>query len=277
MVIRITALMENMAGREDLRAEHGLSLLIEYGDRRVLFDCGQSGAFLENARCLGISLEDLDAVMLSHSHYDHARGYRDLAASGKAAPVLYTGTGFFEPKYSRQEEGYSDRSCGFEREFPEEHRVCHREVENMAEIFPGMWLLTGFPRKAAFETIPEKFLRKTETGYLPDDFHDEVCLVLEAEGGVVMLVGCSHPGIVNMVTEVKARLGKPVRAVFGGTHLSEAPIERLRSTLDALADAGVETLGFCHCSGSAVEALVEGDSRFTGCHLAAGNSKMIHF
>jgi len=270
-VIRITALMENIAGREDLAAEHRLSLLVEYGGHRVLFDCGQSGMFLENARRMEISLENLDAVVLSHSHYDHAKGYRELAQAGLAAPVLYTGEGFFEPKYSRQEGGCSDRSCGFDRAFLKTYRIDHRETQSAAEIFPGMWLVTGFPRKTEFETIPEKFLRKTETGCLQDDFRDEVCLALEADDGVVMIVGCSHPGIVNMVKEVRVRLGRRVLAVYGGTHLSEASGERLHRTLDALAEAGVETLGFCHCSGTDVEALVEADPGFRGCHLGSGD------
>lgn len=276
-MIRITALMENTAGREALLAEHGLSLLVEYEDRRVLFDCGQSGGFLANAGNLGISLENLDAVVLSHSHYDHAKGYRELVEAGMAAPVLYTGAGFLEIKYSRQDGEFSDRSCRFDRVFLEENRIDYREVEAAVRIFPGMWLLTGFPRKTGFETVPEKFFRETETGLVRDDFHDEVCLGLEADGGTVMVVGCSHPGIVNMVVEVKERLGKPVRAVFGGIHLMEAGPERIQRTLDALAEAGVEMLGFCHCSGEAVEAAVAADSRFQGCRLNGGIQKMIHF
>ena len=91
---RVTALMENMAGRGELACEHGLSLLVEYRGKRVLMDCGQSGLFLENARALGISLEGLDAVVLSHSHYDHALGYPELVKEGLAGGMLYTGPGF---------------------------------------------------------------------------------------------------------------------------------------------------------------------------------------
>lgn len=270
-MICITALMDNLAGQPHLAAEHGLSLLVAYEGRQVLFDCGKGPAFLENARRLGISLEELDAVVLSHSHYDHALGFRDFVRAGLRVPVLYTGAGFWEPKYSRQEDTFADRSCGFDRAFLETHRICHREIRDTEQIFPGMWLVTAFSRNVPFETIPEKFVRKTEAGFLPDNFGDEVCLVLEAEGGLVMVVGCSHPGIVNMVNGVAARLGKPVRAIFGGTHLCDAGPRRMECTLDTMAAAGVETLGFSHCSGETVEQLVKADSRFRGCYLGSGD------
>lgn len=275
--MEITALMENTAGREDLLSEHGLSLLVVYNGTRVLFDCGQSGQFLENARRMGVSLEGLDAVVLSHSHYDHARGYRELVDAGLAAPVLYTGAGFFEPKHSLELEDFSDRSCGFDRCFIREKRIRHREVASGERIAPGMWVLSDFSKKTAFETVPEKFHRKTDRGYCRDDFRDEVCLAMEGKDEIVLVVGCAHPGIVNMVREAAARLGKGIRAVYGGIHLKEADRERMEQTLDALAEAGVKTLGFCHCSGAAVEAMVESDPRFQGCHLGSGNSEMIHF
>lgn len=271
-MVCITALMDNqIVGRKGLLAEHGLSMLVEYEGKRVLFDCGPGPNFLTNARRLGISLADLDAVVLSHSHYDHAAGYRDLVEAGLGSKVLYTGQGFFEPKYAVQGIRYSNLACGFDREFLAEHQICHREVSGEIQLFPGMWLVTGFPRNNDFEIIPEKFLRRTSSGFCTDDFRDEACLALETEGGLAMVVGCSHPGIVNMVTQVSAWLGKKVRAVFGGTHLSDARPLRLSRTLDALGEAGVEILGFSHCTGAAAEQLVEADSRFHSCHLGSGD------
>ena len=80
IMLRITALMDNKPSENKaLIAEHGLSLLAQYGDRRILFDCGSGANTLKNAHRLGLDLKNLDAVVLSHSHYDHAGGFRYLA------------------------------------------------------------------------------------------------------------------------------------------------------------------------------------------------------
>ena len=102
-MVRITALMDDRAGENlALVAEHGLSFYIEYEDKRFLFDCGASDMPLYNAHRLGVDLSGLDAVMLSHSHYDHSAGYRDLIEERLGSPVLYTGQHFFEKKYVRK-------------------------------------------------------------------------------------------------------------------------------------------------------------------------------
>ena len=91
-MLKITALMENRpSANRALINEHGLSLIIENNGHRILFDCGQGRHFIDNAHRLGISLSDLDAVVLSHGHYDHAAGFRDLIESGIEVPVLYIG------------------------------------------------------------------------------------------------------------------------------------------------------------------------------------------
>lgn len=88
-MVRITALMDNVRSEHKaLIAEHGLSLLLEWPDRRILFDCGASASVLANAHRLGRSLRQLDAVVLSHSHYDHAAGYRDLLEAGLGSRLL---------------------------------------------------------------------------------------------------------------------------------------------------------------------------------------------
>ena len=89
-MVRITALMDNQPSEhKGLVNAHGLSYLVEREDCRFLFDCGAGDAPWRNAHRLGLPVTGLDAVVLSHSHYDHAAGYRDLLESGAGAPVLY--------------------------------------------------------------------------------------------------------------------------------------------------------------------------------------------
>lgn len=271
-MVRITALMDNKGSENKaLIAEHGLSYLLEWEERRILFDCGSGPGFWQNARRLGRSLRNLDAVVLSHSHYDHAAGYRDLLELGGGSPVLYTGPGFFEPKFACGGVGYTDLSCGFDAGFLAQYGICRRTVTGIREIFPGVWLAQGFPRTHEFETIPERFVRLTNGGFAADDFCDEICLVLDTDKGLAVLAGCSHPGILNMIRHIYTVLEKPVFAVFGGVHLVEAGRERILATVKELQDMGLSILGLGHCSGEPAEQAVCRLPDVRGCHLAAGD------
>lgn len=271
-MLQILSLMDDKhTRRKDLIAEHGLSLYVCYNGKRLLFDCGSSGSAIRNGEKLGVDLRNLDAVILSHSHYDHAAGFRFLIQQGLGSRQLYTGPGFFVPKYSRNGMVYADLSAGFDRSFLEEKGIAHRQVDSCQEIFPGAYLISGFPRTEAMEIIPQRFVRRTESGFAQDDFQDEVCLALETAEGLVLLVGCAHPGIVNMVRHVHAVLGNPVRCVFGGTHLVEADGQRVQRTIAALRAAGVKQLGLSHCSGEAAEAAVLESTDVQGCRLGPGD------
>lgn len=271
-MVRITALMDNQPSEHKaLINEHGLSYLIEGRGVRLLFDCGSGEHPWYNAHRLGRSLMGLDAVALSHSHYDHAAGYRDLLERGTDCRILYTGPHFFEPKYAFDGVKYTDLSAGFDAGFLSEHNVEHRVVEDVREVGPGMYLVSGFPRTHDFETIPDRFVRHTPQGFVPDDFADEQCMVLETGDQVVVLVGCSHPGILNMIDRVHAHFQKPVYGVFGGTHLVEADEARIQTTVDRLQALGLEVLGLSHCSGEAAQCAIARRADVRGCHMGTGD------
>lgn len=272
-MVRITALMDDKpSSNKALIAEHGLSLYVEHNGQRILFDCGAGPNLQRNAYRLGIDLKDLDAVVISHSHYDHASGFRDLADNGLGSGALYTGPNFFEPKYARSGAKLTDLSAGFGPDFLARKGIRHHAVEGLEQIFPGIWLVSGFPRTHEFEQIPKRFVRRTAQGFREDDFSDEVCMVLQIDGGLAVLVGCSHPGILNMMTQVRKLLGQPIRAVYGGTHLVEADSERIDTTLRLLRQMGLETLGLSHCSGDAAECALQAFPDITGCHLCPGDT-----
>ena len=271
-MLKITALMDNkISGHRALIAEHGLSYYIEGPSFRFLFDCGSGPHVQDNAHKLGRGLEGLSAVILSHSHYDHAAGYRDLIENGKGSPILYTGPRFFEPKYAKKGVKYCDLSCGFGREFLEEHGIDHRVITRHTAIAPGVYLVGSFPRRNSFEQIPARFVRQTAEGLVPDDFPDEICMAVDVGGKLVVLVGCSHPGILNMVEHVSRVLQMPVCAVFGGTHLMEADEARIEKTVTRLKELGLEIIGFSHCSGDLAEEILQRDDSLCACHMGVGD------
>ena len=271
-MVRITALMDNNPSENKaLIAEHGLSLLVEREDFRLLFDCGSGEHPWHNAHRLGRDLQNLDAVVLSHSHYDHAAGFRDLTEQIGGSALLYTGPYFFEEKFAFDGVRYTDLSAGFDQDFLERYSIQRQAVEDVTEIAPGIYLVADFPRTHDFETIPGRFVRRREGGFVPDSFPDEICLALDVGGRLAVLVGCSHPGILNMVERVHAALKKPVFAVFGGTHLKEADAGRINATVSRLRELGLELLGLSHCSGENAEQAVRECPNVRGCHLAVGD------
>ena len=274
-MIQITALMDNkMSENKALINEHGLSFLIEKDGKRILFDTGSCEHTIYNAHRLGMSLVSLDSVVLSHSHYDHAAGFRDLLENGMGSKDLFIGRNFFEKKYAFDGTKYTDLSCGFEREFVLGHNVAIHEVSAVAEITEGIYAVGDFPRVSGFETIPSRFVRRSEDGFVSDDFSDEICLVIDKGESTVMICGCSHPGITNMVKHVFSLFKKPVSAVFGGIHLNEADQKRMDETMGALFSMGLSTGGFCHCSGDRAEEVCV-SSGLKACHLAVGDTIFI--
>lgn len=270
MVLR-TLLENNLSQNRALIAEHGLSFMVETENVKILFDCSAGSAARKNAKKMNVSLKDADYVVLSHSHYDHAGGYPDMADHGVLAPLI-TGPKFFEEKYAREGEKYVYLGCGFGPSFLTKKGVTHRVCEGCETLSEGCYVVGGFKRIHDFEKAPARFVRQTEDGMIADDFPDEVCLVLEREKGLVMIVGCSHPGILNMIESVRERFGKPVYAVFGGSHLVEADEGRLAETMRLLKDMGIARAGFNHCTGDAAQ------NRLSQCgdgvaysHLKAGD------
>ncbi len=270
MIVLRTLLENNLSRNGSLIAEHGLSFMVETEHVKILFDCGAGSAARENAGRMHVSLTDVDYVVLSHSHYDHAGGYPDMVSHGVHAPLI-TGPGFFEEKYAREGGKYTYLGCGFGASFPAENGIVHRVCEGCETLAAGCHVVGGFKRFYDFERVPSRFVRQTDEGMAADTFPDEVCLVIESGKGLVLIVGCSHPGILNMIESVRERFGQPVYAVFGGSHLVEADEARLVETMKILGTMGIALAGFNHCTGE------EAQNRFAQCgggmysHLKTGD------
>ncbi len=273
-MLSILTLMENQPSENlALRSEHALSFYVDADGRRILFDCGASSLTKANAYRLGVDLRAVDFTVCSHSHYDHAAGYRDLVEAGMGGKALYTGPGFWDRKYEISPNGlkFADIGAGFTENFLRKNNIEHKVVSGLEQISDTCWIVGDFPRIYDFETIPAEFVKGTPPDLVADDFSDEICLAVRTEKGLVVIVGCSHPGITNMVHKVHETLKQPVYAVLGGTHLIAADASRIEKTISALAEMGVTILGFCHCSGKLAEELLAADPRVQTCHLAPGD------
>lgn len=250
--IRITTLIENMPDEEGkLLAEHGLSLHIEFDGKRILFDTGQTGDFVKNAEDLGIDLKNLDDIIISHGHYDHSGGVMTLLSEIEKPLPFYVGEGFFAPKYKQLSDGsYRYNGNPFtEQDLPAEKTDLRRVRKNVTYLTDKILLFKNFPAVSGFEHKNDKFVLPQGDGYVVDAFCEEIALGLRTSKGLVLVAGCSHVGICNILQAVTERVKDPVYAVLGGTHLMEADGDRLQKTMEVFRKYKVQCVAVSHCTG----------------------------
>lgn len=264
MRFHATVLIENTSGSEELASEHGFSILITGEDGyRLLLDTGDSAAFLDNARQLGVDLDCLDALVLSHNHLDHAGGILPLLDQHKHPNEVYLGHCFFDPRY-RREQGRIKGISGRLSESDLMARRVNYYILNRSICYPlhnGIWLVAGFPSSNRFETPLKAMMRQSNGEYETDSFCDEIALVLEGEQGLTVISGCAHNGIINICQRVSNYFERPVDTFIGGTHLKDADSARIRSTIKVLQLLKIRRVGACHCNGAEANELFERDLR----------------
>lgn len=257
--LRITLLVDHQAVSPALATEHGLSFLLELGGRVILFDTGASDAFLRNAERLGLPLEKVGHMVLSHGHRDHTGG---LGAALERAPQaqVYLHPRALGPKYSR----HPDRPVR-EIGFPKESwsAVCPVMHSHVNWTTAPMWIspeigITGpIPRRHPEEAVSGPFFLDAD-GRQPDPLQDDQALWIRTPQGLVVVLGCAHAGVVNTLEYALQVTGEHhIHAIVGGLHLVQASHERMNFTADALARFGVERIVPCHCTGDEGTAFLE--------------------
>ncbi len=260
---RITTLMENTSPSDRLVAQHGLALLVEGPDRRLIYDTGPSPRFLFNARALGADIAGADALILSHSHWDHTGGAAALLAGPFPPKALYVGRGFFNAGWRKLEEGRVEVGSLLDPATVRLSGVDFHEVgAEPVALGTSAWAVSGFRTTDPRETPPPVYLRQTEEGLVPETFSEEVVLVLRSEDGLTVVSGCSHTGIVSICCRVRDLFAAPVVRFVGGTHLISADDARIAWTCEKLREIGLRRLGACHCTGRKAEAFFA--ARFPG-------------
>lgn len=253
MGVKITVLAENsVLSPEKLIGEHGFSALVERGGEKVLFDTGQGYAMTHNAKALGIDLAAVGKVVLSHGHRDHTGGLAQFLETGGRKDV-YAHPGIFVGRYRELAEGGTlPIGIPFTRDYLEGLGARFHLDEGPREAAAGMWTTGEVPRETDFEKGDRALYLSPGDGGGRDTHIDDLSLIVEGSSGLVVILGCAHSGMVNILNHVLRMFPeKEIKAVLGGTHLGFSSEEQMVCTIDAMEKMGIEKVGASHCTGLA--------------------------
>jgi 7,8-dihydropterin-6-yl-methyl-4-(beta-D-ribofuranosyl)aminobenzene 5'-phosphate synthase len=253
--LKITVLVTNVAGDPRLGdGEWGYSALVEVDGHKILYDTGASSdRVLSNAKALHIDLSDVEDVVLSHNHSDHVGGLmalrRELAKTNpRALSRVHVGAGIFEPRLNEAGEDRNGlRLIKAEYLATGGAFIIH---EKATELYPGVWLTGPVPRPNVEKNWFPGLSLVTAQGRVEDNVPEDSALVFNTSEGIVILTGCGHAGVVNIVEDARTIVGtQPVLALIGGLHLFDASDQTLVWTGAKLKSYRIENLLAGHCTG----------------------------
>ena len=254
MEARATTLSENstFAVPRGMLGEWGLSVLVERDGRKILLDTGGSISAAHNGDLLAMNWEQIDAIVLSHGHYDHTGGLGDvLPRTGHGVKVI-AHPDVFDAKYIQMSKDQSPTYIGipFQR----------AELESLGADFQlasePVWLSENvvtsgeIPMVTDFETIDPGLCVRENGEVIPDPLKDDQALFVKTTQGLVVVLGCAHRGTINTLHHARNVTGvETIYCVIGGTHLIRASELQMEMTIATLREFGVQKLGVSHCTG----------------------------
>ncbi len=250
MKTRITILCENSVGMPfGGIGEHGFACFIETDHGNYLFDTGQGLGISQNAMYLKKDLTSIKSIMISHGHYDHVGGLPMVLCQRGPVPVYAHPEIFIERFW-----GEARRAIGipYRRSFLESLGADFRFSREMVEVGPGLFLTGEIPRHTTYETGDPNMVAVTESGQelRPDPINDDLSLVIDSAKGLIVILGCAHAGIVNILDYVREKFSRDrIYAVIGGTHMGFSGEQQFAETLKVIDSYQIEKLGASHCTG----------------------------
>jgi 7,8-dihydropterin-6-yl-methyl-4-(beta-D-ribofuranosyl)aminobenzene 5'-phosphate synthase len=208
--VELTVAYDNYLARAGLRTAHGFACVVRTAGRGVLFDTGGSGQILlENMGELGLGPNAIDSVVLSHMHWDHIGGLDGVLEANPNVAVYVPAA--FSPSFMR------DLKARARAVVP---------TERAGQVAAGVWTTDVLERPLV-----------------------EQALYVETAEGVVVITGCAHPGVVQLVRAAQRASGEQVAAVLGGFHMARAGRTEIGKAIKELKELRVRRVGPCHCSG----------------------------
>jgi 7,8-dihydropterin-6-yl-methyl-4-(beta-D-ribofuranosyl)aminobenzene 5'-phosphate synthase len=252
MKARITILCENSVGVPfDVIGEHGFSCFVETDKGNYLFDTGQGLSIIQNSLALKKDLRSINAIMVSHGHYDHTGGLPAVLKQ-KGSVEVHGHSGIFAQRVWSKDGVTRDIGIPYRRSYLESLGATFKLGTQLVEVGSGVYLSGEIPRKSTFEkNDPNMTLLSHNGGRThPDPMLDDLSMVLDTDKGLIVVLGCAHAGMVNILNYVISQLGNDrIFAVIGGTHLDFSSTQQFDETLKVIDQYNIEHLGVSHCTG----------------------------
>ena len=247
--MRIVNLIENIKGNPECDFEHGLSLYVETQKHKLLMDTGCSDKFLENAKRLSVQLENVDSVVLSHGHYDHGGGLLDFTKINSHARIYVRENAFLDFYHGKDE---NKRYIGLDK-----------RISNLAQLYyvsgnrrmdKELFLFTNVTSRILWPSSNLELTVEKDGVLVQDDFSHEQYLVISQNGKNILISGCAHNGILNILEKYHQIFSKNPDVVISGFHMmkksgyKQEDIDLIEKTAWKLKDYRTKFYT-CHCTG----------------------------
>ena len=285
--MKISILVDNFVDVPKLKAEHGLSILIEFEDENILFDCGQSDIVLGNAEIMGIDLNKITKIILSHGHYDHTGGLLSILKHLNKEIDVYAHPSIFSEKFSRCGDFYDSGAdsisvisniSGTERVdryigIPEKRAIYEQVgarfllISEPEEISRNIFF-SGQISKIDEEISDDNLYTWANGIYTIDPLQDDISVFIKLQETLAVITGCAHSGILNILGRaIELNPGFKKIAIIGGLHFSKKDDLYIDNIISELKKYSIELFVPMHCTGA--DSYVKLKNEF-GCKCLAG-------
>lgn len=253
--MKIINLIENTKGNEGFLYEHGLSFYIETKKHKIIADMGATDKFIYNSEKLGVNLEDVDMCVLSHGHYDHAGGILDFYEVNKSACILMHKLAcgeYYHVYYDENGNHISERYIGINKRIPDLPNV--RMIEGNITIDEEISAFSGVKGRRLWPKGNLALKVKKNNVFYQDEFEHEQYLVIKEGNNSVLVSGCAHNGILNILDRYKEIYNEYPDYVISGFHMMNKSgytvedIEIIKETANELKNLGIKFYTG-HCTG----------------------------
>lgn len=246
----ISTLLENTAISSNYKTKHGLSLHIQTNEHKILFDLGPDDTFIENAKKLNIDIAEVDIVIISHGHRDHGGGLESFLKENSTAKI-YINKNAFEPYYNTLL-NLMKYYIGLNKEFKDNDRIILTDDDYI--IDDKLRLFSNVSGSKFIPSSNKDLLMKERDNYLQDDFKHEQNLIIKENNKNILISGCSHCGVVNIIERGEELIKGKFNIQIGGLHLYN-PISKKEEDLEFIKALGKDlndrNINYytCHCTG----------------------------
>jgi 7,8-dihydropterin-6-yl-methyl-4-(beta-D-ribofuranosyl)aminobenzene 5'-phosphate synthase len=272
MKMRITILCENLVGRLVGSGEHGFSAFIETDQGNYLFDTGSGRSIVPNSLALNKDLKSIRKIFLSHGHYDHTGGLPEvLKLKGKVDVHAHPHVFLDRIAVLKEEDREIKRFIGilYKKRYLESLGANFVFNTDFTEVEKGLFLTGEVPRQTNFEKPDPRLFSEMDGAMTNDLFLDDQSLILDTDKGIVLILGCAHSGMINIINHVINKMGKEkFHSILGGTHLDFLTPEQLEESIKSLKRMEIGKIGVSHCTGMKAAFRLQqefGDRFFYGC------------